>query len=60
VFNYTDWTKYGKKWTKRIANFVKSIRATKMYTQLVCGNGNKKGQQKGEGYVADSKISVTG
>jgi hypothetical protein len=48
--------KYGKKLIKCTADFLKIIGTTKIYTQLFGGNVTRKGQQKAEGYVTDSKI----
>jgi hypothetical protein len=58
MLNYTEWMEYGKERIKCMADFVKIIGTPKMYTQPFGGNGTKKGQQKGEGYVTDSKISA--
>jgi hypothetical protein len=56
MLNSAKWMKYGKKLIKCTADFLKIIGTTKTYTQLFGGNITRKGQQKGEGYVTDSKI----
>jgi hypothetical protein len=56
ILNYAGWVIYGKKLIKCTADFLKIIGTTKIYTQLFSGNVTWKGQQKGEGYVTDSKI----
>ena len=56
TLNYAEWMKYGKKLIKFTADFLKIIGTTKMYSQLFGGNVTRQGQQKGEGYVTDSKI----
>jgi hypothetical protein len=56
MLNYAKWMKYGKKLIKCTADFLKIIGTTKIYTHLFGGNVTRKGQQKGKGYVTDSKI----
>jgi hypothetical protein len=56
VLNYAEWMKYGKKHIKYTVDFLKIIRTTKIYTQLFGGNVTRKRQEKGEGYVTESKI----
>jgi hypothetical protein len=58
MLNYARWMECGKKSTKCMADFAKIIGTTKMYTQPFRVNGTKKGQQEGEGYATDSKISA--
>jgi hypothetical protein len=56
MLNYAEWMKYGNELIKCTADFLKIIGTTKIYNQPFGGNVTRKGQQKGEGYVTDSKI----
>jgi len=56
MLNYAEWMKYGKKLIKCTVDFLRIIGTTKIYTQLFGGNVTTKRQQKGKGYVTESKI----